>query len=305
MKKLNTFLVALLIATTVQAQYNKCAGSNAPVEYREVEVRDQISGEARIERRAFEVDATRDAHGNASGSNFDLAVDGAFEGQTVVVLHLYTGEGFDFVKPKEALAQKGFSVYRYLNFPPSADSLEAALSKACQLWVISDRTRKLNDDHVKVIEAFFKKGHGVYIWGDNDPYYADANYLAQKLIGADMAGNVMGDQTVGIKYESSKSGVLANHLITTGIEYVYEGITIATITGDQNLTPLIWGSEGNVVTSVYEKDGQRLILDGGFTRLFIKWDTAGTGRYVKNAAAWLTNYERFGDEVLGAELILK
>jgi len=32
--------------------------------------------------------------------------------------------------------------------------------------------------------------------------------------------------------------------------------------------------------------------------LFIKWDTAGTGRYVKNAAAWLVNYERFGDDVL-------
>lgn len=305
MKKLHTFLVAVLIATSTQAQYNKCAGSNAPVEYREVEVVDQLSGESRIEKRAFEVEASRDAHGNAAGSTFDLAVDGAFEGQTVVVLHLYTGEGFDFVKPKEALAQKGFSVYRYLNNPPSADSLKASLDKACQLWVISDRTRKLNDEHVKVIEDFFKKGHGVYIWGDNEPYYADANYLAQKLIGADMSGNVMGDQTVGIKYESSKSGVLANHLITTGIEYVYEGITIATIAGKTDLTPLIWGSEGNVVTSVYESEGKRLILDGGFTRLFIKWDTAGTGRYVKNAAAWLTNYERFGEEVLGAELLEK
>jgi len=26
----------------------------------------------------------------------------------------------------------------------------------------------------------------------------------------------------------------------------------------------------------------------------VAWDNAGTGRYVKNAAAWLVNYERFG-----------
>ena len=42
---------------------------------------------------------------------------------------------------------------------------------------------------------------------------------------------------------------------------------------------------------------KRLIFDGGFTRLYCNWDTAGTGRYVKNAAAWLANVERFGKDV--------
>jgi hypothetical protein len=42
----------------------------------------------------------------------------------------------------------------------------------------------------------------------------------------------------------------------------------------------------------------RAILDGGFTCLYMRWDTAGTGRYVKNAAAWLANAERFGDAVV-------
>jgi len=64
------------------------------------------------------------------------------------------------------------------------------------------------------------------------------------------------------------------------------------------LKPLIWSSDGKVVTAVYERDGKRAILDGGFTRLYNNWDTAGTGRYVKNAAAWLVNAERFGDEVV-------
>ena len=48
---------------------------------------------------------------------------------------------------------------------------------------------------------------------------------------------------------------------------------------------------------MYEKDGKRAIFDGGFTRLYNGWETAGTPRYVKNAAAWLANYERFGSAV--------
>lgn len=55
--------------------------------------------------------------------------------------------------------------------------------------------------------------------------------------------------------------------------------------------------EGNIVTSAYEGQGKRLIFDGGFTRLYNGWNTAGTPRYVKNAAAWLQNVERFGDAV--------
>ena len=40
--------------------------------------------------------------------------------------------------------------------------------------------------------------------------------------------------------------------------------------------------------------GRRALVDGGFTRLYHKWDSAGTDRYVVNAAAWLANIERFG-----------
>eukprot|EP00741_Cyanophora_paradoxa_P015456 tig00020892_g14919.t1 len=48
----------------------------------------------------------------------------------------------------------------------------------------------------------------------------------------------------------------------------------------------------NVVTAVYEREGRRALLDGGFTRLYRDyWDTAGIVRYVKNAAVWLVNIE--------------
>ncbi|MEX2483169.1 MAG: hypothetical protein WED10_01325 [Brumimicrobium sp.] len=278
------------------AQYNKCAGQNRIVEEREIEVIDDESGEATIQVVKQEV--AKDTYGNPDGNQYDLAVDGAFEGQTVAVLHLYTGEGFDFELPKKAIEQKGFSVYRWINNPPTPEELEKALEKSCQLWVISSSARKLNEEHIAVIKSFFDSGKGVYIWGDNQPYYSDANAVSKALIGVEMKGNTMGDKTVDIQKNGEKIGLTPNHLITTGLQFIYEGITIATLDDHEDLTPIIYGSAGNLVTAVYEKDNKRLILDGGFTRLFRNWDTAGTGRYVKNAAAWLVNYEFFGDEVV-------
>lgn len=319
MKKI-LLLPLVLFAFGANAQYNKNAGSNAPqTETRAVTVLDAETGEERVEYKEFErravkkvddatgeeyveyeeVEMSRDNYGNAAGNEYDLAVDGAFEGQTIVVLHFYTGENFDFSLPKAALAEKGFSVYRFMNAAPEPKELKEALDKACQLWIISDQSSKLNSDHLGIIKNFFDSGKGVYIWGDNQPYYADANKVAQELIGVTMNGNVMGDQTVNISRDSAQAGIRPDHLLSTGIEYIYEGITIATLEANDVLEPLIYGSAGNLVAGVYEQDGKRLILDGGFTRLYVKWDTAGTGRYVKNAAAWLVNYERFGDEVLG------
>ncbi|PHR43662.1 MAG: hypothetical protein COA32_16185 [Fluviicola sp.] len=288
--------LSLTFTTLTFGQYNECAGQNKIVEKRKVEVIDDDTGETTIQ--VVEQEVAKDTYGNPDGNQYDLAVDGAFEGQTVAVLHLYTGEGFDFKLPKEAIEQKGFSVYRWINNPPTPEELEKALEKACQLWVISSSQRKLNDEHIAVIKSFFDSGKGVYIWGDNQPFYSDANAVSKALIDVEMNGNTMGNQTVDIQKGGKKIGLTPNHLITTGLQYIYEGITIATLDDHEDLTPIIYGSAGNLVTAVYEKDNKRLILDGGFTRLYINWDTAGTGRYVKNAAAWLVNYEFFGDEVV-------
>lgn len=280
------------------AQYSQSAGQNAPTVAVEREVK-QADGSVR--REIVQQEAVKDRWGNAAGNQFDLAVDGAFEGQTVAVLHFYTGEGFDFSLPKEALKQKGFSIYRWMNQAPSVKELEQGLAKACQLWIISDQQRHLTPAHIAVIKKFFDAGHGVYIWGDNEPYYADANAVAQALLGTRMLGNVMGDQTVGLdkQVQGKQVGLKRRHLLSTGLEALYEGITIATIQPNETLQPLLYGSAGNLVSAFHDRDGKRAILDGGFTRLFIKWDTAGTGRYVKNAAAWLVNAERFGESVLG------
>ncbi|MEM7163381.1 MAG: hypothetical protein AAF487_13175 [Bacteroidota bacterium] len=301
MKKFIFSLVVLFAfaGQDLLAQYNSVAKQNRVYETKEVE---RVNDDGDIEIIEVKEEVAGDQYGNAAGNQYDLAEDGAFEGNTVAILHLYTGEGFDFSLPEAALKEKGFSVFRWLNAAPPATELREKLENACQLWVISNSNRLLNDEHLAVIKDFFDSGKGLYIWGDNQPYYSDANFLAENILGTTMNGNTTGDHTVGILGDQgSDSGITDGHLISTGIANIYEGITIATITPNQDLEPLIYGSAGNLVAAVYEKEEKRAIIDGGFTRLYYKWDTAGTGRYVKNAAAWLANFERFGEMVYKKE----
>ncbi len=297
---LKYILAACLLSTSAFAQYNATAGTSAPTVAIDREVK-TADGKVKVER--VYAAPPRDGYGNALGNQFDLAVDGAFDGQTVVVLHSYTGGGFDFALPKAALAEKGFSVYRYINVVPSAKELEKTLSKANQLWIISGDTRQLTDAHIAVIKKFFDAGHGLYIWGDNAPYAQDADALSRALFDVEMKSDPwdQGEQVIGRQAKPGETGLRGDQLLSTGIEQIYEGHTIAYLPKPTGLTPLIVGSQGHVVTAYFEKDGKRAIVDGGFTRLYVKWDTAGTGRYVKNAAAWLANAERFGDQVVAKQ----
>ena len=243
--------------------------------------------------------ANKDKYGNPDGPEFDLAKDGAFKGLQIAVLQLYTGEGFDFSLPAVALAEKGFTIKRWKDKPPSASELAKTLKQSCQVWIISDLTAKLGSDHLAVIRDYFILGHGVYIWGDNEPFYADANAVAAMLFNGRLTGNVQGNKVVHHQKAQGASGMVKGHPICTGLESLYEGITIATIDSNPLLQPVMLGSAGNLVVAAHDCDQRRALIDGGFTRLYHQWDTAGTGRYVKNAAAWLVNYERYGLVTLG------
>ena len=286
-----------LLSLPAFAQYNSSAGKSAPTTAVEQVTRDK---DGRERKETVYVPVAKDTYGNAAGNQHDLAVDGAFDGQTVVVLHFYTDGGFDFALPKAALAEKGFSVYRFMNRAPPVAELEKALSKANQLWIISGDRVQLTSEHVKVIKKFFDSGHGLYLWGDNAPYVGDADLVARALFDVSLVGHPYdpGEKVVGRQEKPGMTGLLADHLLTTGIERLYEGHSIAFLPKTGALKPLIVGTEKHVVAAYFDQDGKRAIVDGGFTRLYINWDTAGTGRYVKNSAAWLANYERFGKDVL-------
>lgn len=231
--------------------------------------------------------AGSDQYGNAHGSEFDLIEDGSIIEATVLILNLYSGA--DLSQPKAALERKGFEVIELKGDSQLAD----ALADAAELWVISDSVQRLSPSSLDAIESFFHEGRGLYIWGDNDPYFVDANMILQRLFKASMFGNSPGDQVVTLRAAEGSSGLIPGHLVTTGLVNVYEGITIAEVPATELLYPLIYGSNGKVVAAYHDHKGCRAIVDGGFTRLYHKWESAGTDRYIVNAAAWLLNVERF------------
>jgi hypothetical protein len=232
----------------------------------------------------------KDKHGNLSGNQFDLAMDNAFNGFIISVLQLYNEGSFNFKDPTKSLEVKGFKVHRWTTLPPITE-FNDLLMRSCQFWLISGSYNVLTNDHFDMIKKFFDSGKGVYIWGDNDPYYADANKLSKNLFGAEMSGNDIGGLTVNIQKEPKKSGLVVENIINTGVDFLFEGHTIAKISDNVDLEPVMYGSANNLVVASYNKDGKRAIIDGGFTRLYCNWNSAGTGRYVMNAAAWLANIE--------------
>lgn len=230
--------------------------------------------------------ATKDRFGNPQGSQFDLAKDGGFKGQKIVFMCINSAVIVKIRESIEALQRKGFEVDMFGMATP--EELKRKLKTACQLWVLSDGSVHLNARHRAVIREYYENGGGLYIWGDNHPLFADSNEITRELVGVTMSGDTYGDQVIGVRTGPGKSGIIEGHPIATGIVNLYEGITIASVQTLKNVVkPLVISSSGTVVTAYVDDGKRRMLIDGGFTRLFHKWDTAGTDRFVVNCAAWL------------------
>jgi len=236
-----------------------------------------------------------DKHGNPQGDQFDLAKDGSLKGYRVVILNCcsqYLTTDFSI----RVLRKKGFEVVVYTEKNlPSEQTLRGLLNdNKTQCWLISGHRVNLSNSLINVIIDAYKAGHGLYIWGDNDPWYADANAILERTHGIKLYGNIPGAKVVSIQSRAGGPGIIANHPISTGIINFYEGVTVSVVPCKNGLRALVYGSEGNIVTAYDDSNKTRLLVDGGFTRLYVDTDKAGTDRYVVNAAVWLANLERFG-----------
>lgn len=49
------------------------------------------------------------------------------------------------------------------------------------------------------------------------------------LLGVNMKGNDYGDKVISLRKDGESIGLTANHPVTTAVERLYEGITIATV----------------------------------------------------------------------------
>ena len=236
-----------------------------------------------------------DKYGNPQGSQYDLARDGAYDGYTVVILCLgAAARKITLDDPINALKRKGFAVVEYRKVPEYSELQAVLAKKKTQLWILADKEPRLNARILNLIKSFFLSGNGVYFMGEEPPYFQDINPLIKSLFSAEMHGNNRGGRILNIQTEDGEPGIIPDHYITTGIVNFYEGTTISTVDVGQTLTPLIYSSNRQIVAAYYDEGGCRAIVDGGYTRLYCQWDTAGTDRYVVNAAAWLANFEKFG-----------
>eukprot|EP00727_Mastigamoeba_balamuthi_P001302 m51a1_g11169 hypothetical protein (372) ;mRNA; r:303390-304563 len=246
--------------------------------------------------------AVRDKDGNVASSTADLVRDGAFSSHPdlnrVVVLDYCD---INFGSPSTALRKKGFEAVT-LGVATTAEELARELARCGQLWVISDHglnpRSAFGAQHVELISDFWASGRGLYLWGDNAPYFDEANAIARKLLGVELTGDVHGDHVVARRPEGREDGTgFCDHPVVHGLDNLYEGATVSSVARGSGtsaaLRDVMVGSDGTVVIAAYEAEGRRCVIDGGFTRLFYKWDAAGTGRYVVNAASWLANVERF------------
>lgn len=201
----------------------------------------------------------------------------------VAVLQLFD---FSFENVEESLRELDFGVHLWTTVPP-IDEFESILNCSCQLWIISSYYGQLSNKYLDVIEQYFNSGKGVYILGNNDPYYADANNITKRLFNITMTGDFPGRRVVGVQKKEKQAGIVKNHKIANGLETLFEGSSIASIVDSPDLEPIVYGSNHNLVVASYDKNGKRAIIDGGFTRLYLYWDPEDTGLYVKNIALWL------------------
>jgi hypothetical protein len=70
----------------------------------------------------------------------------------------------------------GFGV-TVLGACPTIDALRAELTTANQLWLISTSSAHLSDAHIDFIAEEWRNGLALYVFGDNSPYFVDANRL--------------------------------------------------------------------------------------------------------------------------------
>ncbi|NQT15011.1 MAG: hypothetical protein HQ582_19805 [Planctomycetes bacterium] len=80
-----------------------------------------------------------------------------------------------------------------------------------------------------------------------------------------------------------------DHALLTGINFLYEGITISHIIPSDGLHIVLTASDGQALAAVARDRKKRVVVDCGFTRYYAEHvtKTAGTIRYAENIAAYL------------------
>ena len=225
---------------------------------------------------------------------------------------------------KEAVEYFGITIVSKDNYNDAIKELKKNENGKCPYyacWLMNDRKESEKmEEFLQILYKFWKKGGAVVLFSDNEPYILETNqFLSMINAGFTMEGSyqgekyIYGDDTgkldkVGVfnrnentyKYENIQRQKLSHNLYK-----IYEGITISSVTKNgkrcldvksNDIYPFVIfarDSEGGI-TSLFKpanKEEGDLIIDGGFTKLFINMEEDGTFRYVQNLAGFTARPE--------------
>ena len=245
---------------------------------------------------------------------------GEFKGKRVLIACYYWEGSTDDAVPlnhvPKVLRDMGFTV-DIAHQPAHLPKLEPY----DEVWVVSGSGSTFDKSDAEKLQAFMKKGKGVYVLADNTPYIYEANVIAGALYGVHLDGAYYGGQVVHVIApgqlkklvdEAMKKGDLGklaelrragflngklyaeDHELLSGITEIFEGITIAALTPSKDLEVILRASDNQDLVAVSRRQGERLVIDGAFTRLYCGWEeNARTStQWYQNVAAYLAGKKR-------------
>lgn len=248
-----------------------------------------------------DANAPVDKYNNPEGAQYDLGVEGAFTAYKILAGLFYDSSldnAATVMTPADftnrvggALKSKGFQFETVSN----QKEFISKIHDFDEAWIISNKvldTTTTPDEFTTEVVKFHDAGGGLFLWGDNTPWVAHANLVLEKLFATKLTGNNPADKIIQVG-DNAKAGFFSQHLITSGIKFLFEGRTVSypepvpatlkTLALSTDNSPVILHSDNTKLAPT----AGRVVVDCGFTKLWVQWDSAGTERYVKNASVWL------------------
>ncbi|KAL4482920.1 hypothetical protein ABPG74_018946 [Tetrahymena malaccensis] len=254
-------------------------------------------------------EAQRDQFGNPQSSSFDLAKDNSFNEFSLLIGQFFYEYRFDLTKNViPAIKEKGIKNYKIIN---DEQQFINELPLFDQAWILSgyefaNKQTKISD-FIEAVLNHLSKQKGLALWADNEPYFKHANIILDQIpigyennspIKIQLYENFRG-QNILKKGQNNKQQEFGFHMLTIGLETLYEGDTICAPQIISNTNSKNYGELEIIGTSSHNlpafmslpgtKKRGRIVIDCGFTKLYDQnwFTTAGTQRYVKNLYAWL------------------
>jgi hypothetical protein len=138
------------------------------------------------------------------------------------------------------------------------DSLPESLDSVKIIMLFSSSTSNFSDDDIDKIEAFVRKGGGLYSGSDNWPLQAESNQVTHQLYKKESFGNY--------QQESAELNVQGN-LDFSQIDSVPAGQTTTAFPLDYRLKVEAWVQDQPLISSGSLGAG-KIIIDGGYSRFY-------------------------------------